>query len=881
MKNQIRSIIIIFLAAVITIGIIGSDLAAQSFQPIASYLGTFERERIGYWLSQAGDVNGDGYDDFICGNYHTPAMGYDGGAVYLILGRSSDSWSLNNSMNQADATFYGESKYEAVGYHCGGGGDVNGDGLDDILIGAPAGNESGKDRPGSAYLILGRRNADWGNNCIAAQNADVKFDGEVDYDQAGKAVAIAGDLNNDGYDDMIIGAPYYDNLIQDGGKVYIVLGQSSGWNFNEKLGTNSSGSYRCDLESAKAGYMVSGAGDVNGDGCDDFLVGAPGKGRVYLIFGRSNASWGHNRSLDEADVIFVAENRNENLGWIVASAGDVNHDGKDDILFSTPYSGQSGQEAGKTYLVFGRSSWPYEFDLDDVDASFLGEAAFDNSGWTAAGIKDINDDGFDDFMIGAWYNDNTGEDAGKAYVIYGKRDGWFQNQNLSTIPDFIEGETEIDYMGFSVAPAGDANNDDLADFIVSAPYRNEAFLWGGEIFLFLGERPKYPIFGSAYFGDTDRPVDGVVMTFDGTSSGSGETDDSGNYNILIPDGRNITMKPAKAKESDQGGNTIISYDAALIARQVVGLENFAEWQLLAGDVDQDGALTAYDAALIARYRVMLPELPESHVSEWIFNPQEKNYTDISDTLRNENYKAMILGEVHGGWHDDTGLAKAPILNLLSDLPMQTASQQLISIPVKVPPEMEVLSLDLEIEYNPQSFIFKNIEKQAEIQGFQVSHSDENGKLRIGFYGTEARKMSNAPLIIHFGLANNSASEAEIKINYVIVNTTRFAGEQTSITTISQNDLPESFLLQQNYPNPFNPVTTIQYALPDAENVVIKIYNLMGEEIRTLVDDFKPAGIYRITWNGKDSNGQEVASGIYFYKAICGDKTQLRRMVKMK
>ncbi|MDZ7263069.1 MAG: T9SS type A sorting domain-containing protein [candidate division KSB1 bacterium] len=456
--------------------------AQNQFQPTASFLGTHEYERVGYHIHKAGDVNGDGYDDFLIGTFHNNASGYNSGAAYLILGKAAADWGQDVSLVHADARFIGSRAYEAAGYYLGGGGNLNGDAYDDFLIGA---------EDGYLFVILGKASANWGYNCILMQSADASYVEESDEDAAGIANAIIGDLNGDGYDDFLCGAPYNDYGAPDGGKVYLILGKSTGWARDISLSA-ANASFYGDTESGLVGYSVDGVGDVNGDGVPDFAIGARGEGKIYLFFGRRSVNWGRNCDIGQADVVIRAEYSGDYVGWRVSRAGDVNNDGYDDIVIGAPYNDSNGSESGKAYLVLGRSSG-WKSNLADADASFIGEGANDQAGWDVQEADDVDKDGYDDFLVGAWYNDAHGVDAGKMYLIKGKASGWQRDVSLSTVPDYFLGEHAGDYAGFSVATAGDVNHDGWPDLITSATYYSEAYHWGGKIYLFVNQNASNPV----------------------------------------------------------------------------------------------------------------------------------------------------------------------------------------------------------------------------------------------------------------------------------------------------------------------------------------------------------------------------------------------------
>jgi len=179
-------------------------------------------------VALVGDVNGDGYDDILIAVPNGNVCYKQSGGAYLLLGRPGADWGADLHLGQADASFCGEDWSDIAGRGLAGAGDVNGDGLDDMLIGAPGYNTSVDIADaGKAYLILGRAEADWGLQFDLA-NADASFHGEAKGNNAGASVAGVGDVNGDGYDDLAIGAYLYDSPgLTDTGKIYLFLGRAA------------------------------------------------------------------------------------------------------------------------------------------------------------------------------------------------------------------------------------------------------------------------------------------------------------------------------------------------------------------------------------------------------------------------------------------------------------------------------------------------------------------------------------------------------------------------------------------------------------------------------------------------------------------------------
>ena len=315
-------------------------------------------------------------------------------------------------------------------------------------------------------------------------------------DQSGFSVSGAGDINGDGIDDLIIGAPYADpNGIHGVGATYIVFGHSGGFDASLNLSqlNGSNGFVLNGIDTGdKSGDSVSGAGDINGDGIDDLIIGAPeadpnGKNRAgatYIVFGHRG---GFDASLNLSQLngsngfVLNGIDSIDRLGFSVSGAGDINSDGIDDLIIGASEADPNGNSSGgETYIVFGhRGGFDATLNLSQLNGSngfvLNGINSVDRSGFSVSGAGDINSDGIDDLIIGAFLADPSGiRGAGESYIVFGHRGDFDASFNLSQLNGsngfVINGIDSGDSSGLSVSGAGDINGDGIDDLIISAPF---------------------------------------------------------------------------------------------------------------------------------------------------------------------------------------------------------------------------------------------------------------------------------------------------------------------------------------------------------------------------------------------------------------------------
>ncbi|WP_338430538.1 hypothetical protein [Synechococcus elongatus] len=384
-------------------------------------------DQSGFSVSNTGDVNGDGIDDLIIG---APRTNSAAGQSYVVFGKKSGfAADLNlSTLNGSNGFRINGSFRNQSGFSVSGAGDVNGDGFDDLFIGAPNASQT--------WVVFGKMGgfaADLNLSILDGSNG-FRINGA-----SGFSVSNAGDVNGDDIDDLFIGAPRANSAA---GQSYVVFGKKGGFSADLNLADlDGSNGFRINgiAEDDSSGISVSNAGDVNGDGIDDLIIGAPfalangnpaaAAGQSYVVFGKKG---GFSADLNLADLNgsngfrINSSAAGDQSGFSVSSAGDVNGDGIDDLIIGAFRASPNGKNlAGQSYVVFGtRDGFAADLNLADLDGSngfrINGIAAYDQSGRSVSSAGDVNGDGIDDLIIGAYGADpNARSAAGQSYVVFG------------------------------------------------------------------------------------------------------------------------------------------------------------------------------------------------------------------------------------------------------------------------------------------------------------------------------------------------------------------------------------------------------------------------------------------------------------------------------
>ena len=341
------------------------------------------------------------------------------------------------------------------------------------------------------------------------------------------------------------------------------------------------------------------------------------------------------------------------------------------------------------------------------------------------------------------------------------------------------------------------------------------------------------------------------------------TDRNGRFALLPGAGehRFVFRKP----QNEDVNGALTFYDAAITARDAVGLENLTDLQRRVADVSQDGHVTAFDAAIIARYAIGLPPVDNAHPGQWRFEPDTLVMNSSGLDTQFVNITGYICGDVDGSWGNGPlpksaqGMEVSP-----ADIWKIARSGDTLFVRFQLPPKRDLLSFSAEFQFTSTKAKLLRVDFPDLHAGWSVLSNNLQGKIRVGGFGVNPAT-KNGRVTFVFSV-DPQVEPQEVHISHVTLNGKPAVFSDLNLVIEGATpEQPRDFVLFPNYPNPFNGETVVRYAVPKDGWSEISVYDLMGRRIARLENRKVKSGSHTLVWNGRDELGKRVPAGIYWLR----------------
>jgi hypothetical protein len=836
----------------------------------------------GWSVGTAGDVNGDGYSDVLVG-----AISYDNGEtnegrIYLYYGRAV-------GLNTTPAyTAESDQAFAEFGCSVAMAGDVNGDGYSDVLIGADT-YDNGQTNEGLVELYLGGRNGLF--CCFPDWSAESDFGGAL----FGAAVGTAGDVNGDGYSDLIVGAIGYDNGQTDEGRAFVYHGSATGPSIVASVERES------NQAGAHFGYSVSAAGDVNGDGYSDVIIGAPHydngqseEGRAYVYLGFPSGLFGSPAWTAEGDQAVAT------FGYSVATAGDVNGDGYSDVIVGAPFFDNDESSEGRAYVYHGSPA-----GLSPVP-NWIAESnqALAALGATVATAGDVNGDGFSDVVVGAPTFDNGVVNEGGAFVYLGSAGG------LAATPAWTaESDQEQAQFGWCVATAGDVNGDGFSDVIVSAHAYDNGETNEGRAWVYLGSAGGLAA-TPAWIAESNQ----AGAQFGISVASAGDVNGDGFSDVVVgADGYDNGQNGEGRAWVYQGSADGLATTAAWTAESDQATAHFGWAVGASGDMNGDGysdvivGAYSYDTAFTDAGRAFFYPGSAAGLAAsptWTSNGHNHNVffgwsVGAAGDVNGDGFSDVLVGiEAFSNGQAEEGRAvlfsgndtqgidrrvrqartddSAPIALLGS-----SNSSSAFGLKVLGRTAVGRGKVRLQFEVKPLGIPFDGtglvtgpvVDTGVPVQnlGSAVLLTEvASGLTPDTPYRWRLRTLANSPFIPAtpwFSLPYNNVTETDV----------RTASPQTGIAD-AEAPSAQRAMLEPMRPNPLRTHGEIAYTLTTAGEVRLTVVDVAGRVRAVLADGAQIRGRHTARWDARDGAGNALPAGVYFARLEVAGEVSSRKLV---
>ena len=392
----------------------------------------------------------------------------------------------------------------------------------------------------------------------------------------------------------------------------------------------------------------------------------------------------------------------------------------------------------------------------------------------------------------------------------------------------------------------------------------------------------HSVSGNVVYYDLLTPVPGVTVQLSGDYSQSAVTDDTGAYifETLFPG--SFTLCPSRI-EDDQG---VTVTDIVSIRRHIVRLEPFdTPYKLAAADVNVSGGVSVADVIKLRRYLAELENLPGGNwtfidssyvidMDNWAAAPGCIDFDLWDSDLTDSSFVGIRLGDVDYSWTGDRRRIPPPKPqgNIELDLEdCQGIPGDIVRMPIIVSGFEDIAGFELHLEFDSNALNCLGFESEFMNEPTVNISADKAHFVWEDIFNPATIDDGHTLLFLDIEILDGAADTAVVAVatshstDLNGVDCVVFASDgliflQYPTENTESGALPEFFALREIYPNPFNAATNIGFELPDASNVNLTVYDLLGREIGILTDRLYPAGYHCITWDAGDQ-----PSGIYFVR----------------
>lgn len=946
---------------------LNTDGTVKSHQKISSTQGNFtgdldDNDYFGNATTLLGDIDSDGVVDMAVGAYYDGDGGLDKGACWILYLNSNGTVKTHTKISELNLHPDELDDNDRFGRSTASIGDLDDDGVTDLVVGVDGDDDGGSDR-GAVYILL--------MNSDGSVKSNRKISGTLggfnavldDGDGFGTAACGIGDLDNDGVEDIAVGAMGDDDGGIDRGAVYILFLNGDGSVKNsQKISAAAVGFTGVLSDNDGFGSAVTAFDDLDGDTIEDLAVGAvsddgsgSSRGAVYVIFLNSNGTVkGYQKIGDAAGGFTGVLSDGDLFGCSASVLGDIDGDTIDDLGVGAAGDDDGGTMHGALWILFLNPNGTVKTyqKISDTQGGFTGALANgDMFGSAIVAPGDLNNDGITDIAAGAYGDDGTGIDRGAVWVLFLNFNGSVKAyQKINGSEGAFTGDLDDgDFFGGALCTPGDLDNNGIDDLVVGAINDDDGGTDRGAAWVIFLEHllncrvdPDTLEFGHVAIGES--PEASLTIRNDGLETLNGSVSEAcgdfsivsggGPYSLATDESLTVTIRFQPARIGSLSC-TIETGDASCGDVACFGIVASA---LIDSVVDVPGdeggwvriffTRSIYDAVAEPTYPISLYDINRRVDDPVLTSAVITTGTEIRDarTISRSGGEPLkldpaMLGpgarcvSLDGRYFvvrpdGESGTAPPGVWEIVGNVSARQQDSYIYLAPTyadsaeTIPYAVFYVSAhtttpSVFFESPPDSGYSVDNTILCVPENFTVDYNTGSGNylswdpcLNDNFHYYAIYRGSDPDFVpvpsnqVHTTVdtwwydPEFDGYDVHYKITSVTIDDKESPpASPITVTATVDQPVPDRFALYQNVPNPFNPVTAIQYDVPARGGwVTLRIYDVSGRLLATLVDGEETAGVKRVTWNGTDTRGRKVASGIYFYRLEAPGFMQTRKMV---